>query len=44
MPLSKGGEGPAGAGWLEAAQAQGTFSELGQQVSCGAVVLWSLDS
>lgn len=42
MPLSERGEGPAGAGGLEAAQAQRAFSKLGQQVSGGAVVLCAL--
>lgn len=39
MPLSKRGEGPAGAGRLNAAQACRSFSSLGQQVPGGAVVL-----
>lgn len=42
VPLSKRGQGPAGAGRLEAAQAQRAFSVLGQQVPGGAVVLWAL--
>lgn len=42
VPLSERGKGPAGAGRLEAAQAQRAFSKLGQEVSGGAVVLRAL--
>lgn len=42
MPLRKRGQGPAGTGRVEAPQAHGALSVLGQQVPGGAVVLGAL--